>query len=720
MIVDITPEELLTRLKEGKVYLQEMAERAVKRYFTLNNLIALREMSFRRLALHLGQDIQTYKKALNIQKSWAVGKTVMVCLSHKPITYELLMQGEKLAKQNMARKVAVYVVRPKKIRDKNEKRQVKMFRQIAHTLGYEVHRLTAVNMAKALAFFAKNHNVSDILIGKSKRAKLIERLFGSVVYDLLSYTDGINVQIIADEKKRRKKKIKQKIIENQSKKDIFLEYIKSAMIVLFATFVAISSEQVFGSATQAMILLLSVLWCAARYRFYPSIFANILSFICYMYVFTNPKFSFSISSLTQSVAFGAFIVVSLTVSQLTSRLRFSFDELKNREIELSKLYEFSALISKVYSFQEFRKIILDHLTFHFRLPFVILVSDYKLNELDAPFPQNPRFSSKELAAAKWSFLHKTPSGYQTETFAGLNWTFVPMQASDEYVGVMAIFTKDNEAFLQADQQYLFKMMLTQIAYRLTIYLADLKAQKQKTQEEKAHLQKLLLSSVTHDFKTPLASIMGVISSLKAYGSMFDKKKRLEMLNVAYEESERLNNYIDKVMQLVQVDHQKMQLSFEDVLIDELIKDVIEQMKKYYPKREIIFETQLNKTKVELDPIFIRQVLINLIENAFKYSKEDTTVKIMLALLYDHVEVCVLDQGKGLPEDALAKVFDLFYRFEKEDYAPEGHGLGLAICKGIIKAHHGIIEAKNRKDEQGCCFRFKLPIKQVNQLSYLNR
>ncbi|MCF6764727.1 ATP-binding protein [Thiotrichales bacterium 19S3-7] len=490
---------------------------------------------------------------------------------------------------------------------------------------------------------------------------------------------------------------------------LLIEIAKTIILISIATVVAALLTNHISLTTQVMILLLTVVWCASRYSFTVSIIANGLSFLSYVFIFTSPQYTFNIDTVSEVVTLVAFVIVSTTVGQLTARLKSSLKQLKARESELSTLYDFSASLSKIHRVDEFYQTVIKLLNYYFNLPFVIITADRHGESLTNVYSNEPPLEGQINDAMLYAWQHKKPSGISTDVYSTIDWYFMPMKASNEYVGIVAAKVAKDKKFLTADQQYLFTTMLTQVAYRVLKHQIEAREKHQEMLKEQQHLQKLLLSSVSHDFKTPLASIMGAISSLQAYGEMFSEDERKELLDVAQNEAQRLKQYINKVLQLVRVEHEQINPELELASLNEIVQEVIRQFKVYYPSQPFEFDYQ-NELFVKVDDLLFKQVIVNLVENAVKYSPKNKVVTIVLAHKEGQAILRVIDQGPGLPQSELSRVFDLFYRFEKRDYGPTGgQGLGLAICKAVVKAHQGEINAYSKGKNLGCCFEIILPL-----------
>jgi len=401
--------------------------------------------------------------------------------------------------------------------------------------------------------------------------------------------------------------------------------------------------------------------------------------------------------------------VALTMSQLTVRTRTLIRILRNREKTLSMLYDFSNKISVQHT-EDFRKVFLNALSSYFPYDFVFIDSDR--NIMGSPFPQNPLFNQKEWAAAKWSWQQKNICGISTSTFSGLLWYFEPLLIDNRVLGIMAIHVKNqgNIDKFMTDQS-LLKTMFSQISNLLLKRNLEKEEHKSAILEEQEKLQKAMLSSVSHDLKTPLASIMGSLSSLLNYQDMFSKEDKREMVTLAFDESKRLDQYIDNVIQMLKMESGYIKLNKSKFSIKHFIVEFQDIVSKRYKHTSLTIALPKNDAAINADKLLLQQVLFNLMDNAVKFSPENAPININIKSYSHRLIIQICDQGIGLESKALSQIFNIFYRIEKEDSYTQGNGLGLAICKGIIEAHHGSIEAQSEGLNQGTTITLMLPLHQ---------
>lgn len=346
------------------------------------------------------------------------------------------------------------------------------------------------------------------------------------------------------------------------------------------------------------------------------------------------------------------------------------------------------------------------------MTFVFLsVSDGELDS--AAFPQYPNFNQKELAAAKWSFKYKDSCGKGTNTFAGLDWAVEPLVIENRVLGVIAIYLSSETAVERiTTDSVILSSMLSHISHILLKRNLEKEEKKSLLLDEQRRLQKSMLSSVSHDLKTPLASIMGALSSIKSYKDSFNPEQQVEMLDLVLTESKRLDSYIDNIIQMLKVDSGKLSLNIQNVNSNFFLTEIQETCARVYNKQKFRFIMPKEPFEIELDPVLFQQVILNLIDNAVKFTC-DFEKEIIISLKRKKAAFClfeVQDKGIGLRESDMEKIFTIFHRIEKRDSYTHGNGLGLAICKGIVTAHNGKIRVYSDGEGKGSVFKITLPLK----------
>ncbi|MBK2357072.1 ATP-binding protein [Francisella hispaniensis] len=712
VVVDVSPEELIKRLKQGKVYKSDAIDRALERYFQYTNLTILRDYTFRMAANHVGQDIQQYRKLYQHGSAIPTSPYVLVCCGYDEATPSLLRKGKLLATTLNARLIAVFVQKPNKVATKLNFGAIRRYKMLASSLGYNIDHILGDRLSDSILEYARSIGATDLVIGKSIRPKWKDKLFGSVVYDIIrNNNNGMQVHIVSINKKEHK--IQEQPRHSKIKtKGLIIDVIKSGLITAVSGIFIFFSLSIAGLVSQTLCFLMVLAACAYRYGLIPSIISSLVGLFLYIYLYLEPNFVFHISSLAGIITFAFFMTIVIFSSHVILRTKRAFTLLKERENNISVLYRFTKMFNEKSLDKDLRSVFLHALQEYFKCDFVFLsVSDGELDS--AAFPQHPNFNQKELAAAKWSFKYKDSCGKGTNTFAGLDWAVEPLVIENRVLGVIAIYLSSETAVERiTTDSVILSSMLSHISHILLKRNLEKEEKKSLLLDEQRRLQKSMLSSVSHDLKTPLASIMGALSSIKSYKDSFNPEQQSEMLDLALTESKRLDSYIDNIIQMLKVDSGKLSLNIQSINSNLFLTEIQETCARVYNKQKFRFIMPKEPFEIELDPVLFQQVILNLIDNAVKFTC-DFEKEIIISLKRKKAAFClfeVQDKGIGLRESDMEKIFTIFHRIEKRDSYTHGNGLGLAICKGIVAAHNGKIRVYSDGEGKGSVFKITLPLK----------
>ncbi|AJI50832.1 his Kinase A domain protein [Francisella tularensis subsp. holarctica] len=495
-------------------------------------------------------------------------------------------------------------------------------------------------------------------------------------------------------------------------KGLIIDVIKSALIAAVSGVFIFFSLSIAGLVSQTLCFLMVLAACAYRYGLIPSIISSLVGLFLYIYLYLEPNFVFHISSLAGIITFAFFMTIVIFSSHVILRTKRAFTLLKERENNISVLYRFTKIFNEKSLDKDLRSVFLHALEEYFKCDFVFLsVSDGELDS--AAFPQHSNFNQKELAAAKWSFKYKDSCGKGTNTFAGLDWAVEPLVIENRVLGVIAIYLSSETAVERiTTDSVILSSMLSHISHILLKRNLEKEEKKSLLLDEQRRLQKSMLSSVSHDLKTPLASIMGALSSIKSYKDSFNPEQQVEMLDLALTESKRLDSYIDNIIQMLKVDSGKLSLNIQNVNSNFFLTEIQETCARVYNKQKFRFIMPKEPFEIELDPVLFQQVILNLIDNAVKFTC-DFEKEIIISLKRKKAAFCLFEvqnKGIGLRESDMEKIFTIFHRIEKRDSYTHGNGLGLAICKGIVTAHNGKIRVYSDGEGKGSVFKITLPLK----------
>ncbi|MEO7111096.1 MAG: ATP-binding protein, partial [Polyangiaceae bacterium] len=456
-----------------------------------------------------------------------------------------------------------------------------------------------------------------------------------------------------------------------------------------------------------MVFLLGVVIVAARFGYGPSIFAAVASVVAFDFFFVPPYFSFAVSDLRHIVTFGVMFVVAAIVSHLTKRIRDQADTARRREQRTASLYAISRELGQAGT----RNVLLESAAKHVREVFSAKVAVLMPNAagvLEPVFADDETLAAsddKEIGVADWVWKHGRAAGASTDTLPSAKALFVPLGGARGRVGVLALFSGDTKSLRDPDERQLLETFTGIIgsAIERTVFADE--ARRAHLRIETEQLRNALLSSVSHDLRTPLAVVTGAASALLDPNGPSEPRARHELLSTIHEEAERLNRLVRNLLDMTRLDAGALKMNKELQPLEEVVGSALNRMEDRLVGREVATDLPDDLPLVPLDSVLIEQVLINLLENATKYTPPGTPITISAAAHGDAVEIIVADHGPGVPREDAERVFDKFFRRRESEGG--GVGLGLTICRGIVTAHGGKIWLDERTGG-GAAFHFTLP------------
>ena len=705
-LIDLPAEDLRQRLKEGKVYVPEQAAEAVRNFFREGNLIALRELALRHTAERVDAQMQRYRREHAIGVTWPVTERVMVCISPSPFAEALVRAGRRIATRLGAPWVVAWVETPASARLPEAARaRVMDALHLAETLGAETVTLSGPKMSDEILAYARERNVSQIVIGKPARPLWKRLLFGSIVDALVRGSGEIDIHVISvepDASPTKRTRFRPRPTDPAA-------YGLAIAVVVLVTGVAWAMFPYFELSNIIMVYLLSVVAVSLRTGRGPAALASILSVAAFDFFFVPPYWTFAVSDSQYLVTFAVMLMVALTVSGLTVSIRTQAEAARERERRTATLYEMSKELASTRGLDALLEVALRHIidVFEGRLVILLPGNDGRLQpraERLAPFHLDPN----DVAVSQWAYEHRQPAGTGTDNLPGAQMLFVPLVASRGVVGVLGMRLADPHLFETPDQRHLLETFANQIALAVERALLAEETQAAQVNVESERLRNTLLSSVSHDLRTPLSVITGGTSTLLDDAVKLDEPARRELLQTMREQADRLNRLVQNLLEMTRLEAGAMQVRKEWHPIEEPIGAALAHFAARLRERQLTTTIPADLPLVPLDPILIERVVANLIDNALKYTPEASPIEISATREGDGVVVEVADRGPGLPPGDEGRVFDKFYRGIR---SVTGSGLGLAICRGLVEAHGGRIGAVNRPGG-GAVFRFTLPVKEA--------
>jgi two-component system sensor histidine kinase KdpD len=702
-LVDLPPDELIQRLQEGKVYVPQQAREAIQNFFRKGNLIALRELALRRTADRVDAQMQAYMRDHAIAKTWPVAERVLVCVSPSPLAGQLVRAGRRLATRLGAEWIVAYVETPKsaKLPPADRDRVVQTLR-LAEQLGAETVTLSGPTMSEEILTYARARNVSKIVIGKPARPLWKRILLGSIVDALVRGSGDIDIYVVSGDKEPpHPRPVRRKVDQTD-----WRGYLEALAAVGICTGIAWLMFPHFGLSNLIMVYLLGVVAIAARSGRAPTVLASVLSVATFDFFFVPPYFSFAVSDTQYLVTFAVMLVVALVISGLTVRIRAQADAARDRERRTAALYAMSRELANTPGVAGLLAIAIQHIVEVFPAEVVVLLPDTTghLGAQSVP-AATLRVDTAEQAVAQWVFEHKELAGLGTSTLPGAAALYVPLIGSRGAVGVLGVKPTEAHAFDSPEQLHLLETFANQTALAIERATLAEEAQTAQLRVEAERLRNSLLSSVSHDLRTPLAVITGSASTLLERGAALEANVQQDLLQTIREEAERLNRLVQNLLEMTRLEA-GVEVRKEWHSLEEVVGSALSRLDMALRDRSVHTDIAKDLPLVPMDDVLVEQILINLLENAVKHTPAGTAIDVLARSEDDRVIVEVADRGPGLAPGDESRIFEKFYRSAPPD--SRGAGLGLAICRAIVEAHGGRIWAQNRPDG-GAVFRFSLPV-----------
>jgi len=716
-LIDLTPDDLIQRLKEGKVYVPKQAERALEHYFSPGNLTALRELALRRTAERVDEQLLTHMQANAIAGPWAAGERILVCLSEDPRAAGLVRYTKRLADRLHAPWTAVSIETRRSLQLTDEQRdRLADTLRLAEALGGEALTIPGVGrrIADDVVHFAQANNVTQIIIGKSTRSLWFELTRGSVVHDLVRRAGNISVNVIAgDELPSRP--VAKTAVQTSARPEPFdpKPYLMALAIVAVGLGAAGLIQPIFGIENVDLVFLTAVVSVATRFGLWPSLLASVAASLCYNFFFLPPVYTFTITDPTNVAAFFFFMLIALLVSNVAARVRTQADSAIGRVRTTESLYAFSRKLAGTATLDDVLWATAYQTALMLRVRVVLLLPEDGVLTVKAGYPPEDELDKADLAAANWAWGNDRPAGRGSDTLPGAKRLFLPMRTGRGPIGVIGIDDDRSGPLLTPDQRRLLDALVDQGALAIERVLLVEDMDRVKRTVESDRLRSALLTSISHDLKTPLASVLGAASTMRDLASGLTDTEKRDLLATVIDESERLNRFIANLLDMTRLESGAIVPNTARHDIGEIVGSVLRRASKILGHHQVSLELAPDLPMLELDAVLFEQVLFNLLDNAAKYAPADTTISIVSLRDRDSVSLQIIDEGNGIPPAELDSIFDKFYRAQKGDHVRPGTGLGLAISRGFVEAMHGTISAANRSDRSGAVLTIRLPIPAAN-------
>ncbi len=707
VLVDVPANELLARLKAGKIYGAQQAERAAKNFFRKGNLIALRELALRRTADRIGDDVQAYRIEKSISGVWKTGADLLACIGPDAGSEHVIRSTAQLASQLNTEWHAIYVETPKLQRLPPAKRErILKVLSLARDLGATTAVLSGNDSAWEIFNYARTHNLSRIVLGRAQSVWLGHNRH---VQRIAKYAPDIDlIEIGRHRSDRHAKPVAgdaESVVEAQSYpgKERLWPYIWSFAACFLTVLIATPMLPYFDLANIVMLFLLTEVLIAVKFGRGPAVMAAFVSVAAFDFFFVPPRFTFAVSDMQYVVTFGVMLVVGLIVGQLTSGLRFQARIASHREGRARALYEFARELSGTLQTEQIFEIARTSVQQTFRARATLLLPDAegRLQRTESADMQD-----LDIGIAQWSFDHAMSAGMGTDTLPASSFFYLPLVAPMRTRGVLALKPDNRRWLLIPEQRQQLDTFATLAAIALErVHYIEV-AQDALIRMESERLRNSLLAALSHDLRTPLTSLVGLSESLTMSKPPLAVAQH-DMAHALHDEALRMSNLVSNLLDMARIQSGEIKLDKQWQPFEEVVGSALRACQSFIGKHVVRTQLASDLPLVRFDAVLIERVLCNLVENATKYTPPDSRITIAAERSGTTLQISVYDNGPGLPTGQSEIIFEKFTRGERESATP-GVGLGLAICRAIVEAHQGTIRAGDSPDG-GAAIVFTLPL-----------
>ncbi|PSJ37673.1 sensor histidine kinase [Allosphingosinicella deserti] len=698
-VVDIPPDELIERLRDGKVYLPQEATRALAHFFSKSNLSALRELALRRAAQAVDAQMLDHLRAHALGGTWAGGERILIAVSELAGAEELVRAAKRIADSVHAPWTAIHVETPRtRSLAPAEHQRIADALNLAVRLGATVATVPALSVIDGIKRYAADERATQIVVGKSARSRWFELRHGSVVDRLVRETPGVAVHVLPMEPSRDRPARR---IAPAGAWGSRAGYAWTTLMIALVTGGASALFHILSLGNVALLYLLPVMAAASLFGLRTGLFAGLASSLAYNFFFLPPTGTLTVNNPENVVSIFVLLGVAVLTSQLTARVRAQADLAAGSARTNAALAGYLRQLTALADAEDLAKAACLEIARLFDARVVLLERTAAGLSVKASSAPGDRLETMELAAAQWVIDRGEPAGRGTGTLAASDWQFQPLRAGDRVLAVMGIARDDNRDPVRSDQLPLLASLLDQTSLALERLRLEAEMRDIDAVRERDRLRAALLSSVSHDLRTPLTSILAAATELR-------RRRDDPLLETVESEAMRLNRFVANLLDMARVEAGAIRLRLEPVDLTDAVAGAVHDVRRSLENHDIVLDVPPNLPLVEVDPQLFHQMLLNLLDNAGRYADPRSPITIRAARRHGTLSLAVVDEGPGLPVGREGEMFETFRRLQGSDRSAGGTGLGLAIVKGFAEAMGMSVEAANRSDRSGALFSIHFP------------
>lgn len=690
VLVDITPDELIQRLREGKVYLPENARRAADNFLQLGNLTALRELALRRTAQRVDDQMVDYLRQNAIEGPWPTNDRILVCVGSDDHSERVVRQAARIAGSLNATWVAVHATTSTDVTLAPEvQRRIDGNLDLAQRLGAEISRLYARDLPIEVLRFAAQENITQIIIGRSAAGFLKRFTRRSLSDEIMRQAQGVSIHVLTDKADATP--------VNRFRRPRFAlsGLVMAPVAVAGAVLMGIAASHFLKLPNLSMIFLAAVLFCAVTSGTTSAVAAAGLSFLAYNFFFIEPVYTFTIASPHELLALFFFLLVAILTGGLAGRVREQSVAALSRVKLVETLFDLSRKLSTSINMDDLLWVIATQAAATVKGQSIVLLNEKDQLTIKSGMPPEDHLETSDWAAARWAFGHSEIAGWNSQTLPNAQFQYHPLKTPHGIVGVVGI--RPSEDQIAADMQRMLEALFDQFSIAIERVNLAGEVADARASAETEKLRSALLSSISHDLRTPLSSIVGSVTTLRSLERKMPKAVRDDLLATIEEEASRLSRFVANLLDMTKIEGGTLQASNDRVDVSDVVAATVRRARLSWPQRKVITATDAKLPNATGDAALLEQLVFNLLDNANKYSGPDSTTRVATRNVGTDLVLTVEDQGQGIPPEDLDRVFEKFYRVKGDDGRAPGTGLGLAICRGIVKTMGGSIKAESPID-----------------------